>query len=406
MYIPRYSERQAEKISQTFKILYMAGPRQTGKTTLLRHLAQNSQRSYVTLDDLPARQMAQTDPKLFLQEHPAPLLIDEVQYAPQLFPYLKIAVDNQDQKGQYWLTGSQQFSLMRNVQESLAGRVGIMNLLGLSLAELQQIPDAGMPFVPGTIPDQPSFLLSPQEIFDAMVRGFFPALQVPTAPDVSTFYSSYIQTYIDRDVQGLFGVTKTQAFHRFLQLCAARTGQMLNYSDLARDADISVHAAREWLDILVTTMQVLLLQPYYPNLSRRMIKAPKLYFLDTGLAAHLAGWRSGSALREGAMAGAFLETFVVSELMKSFLFRGQEPPLFYFRDKEGHEVDILIERDGRLHPIEVKLKATILPEDVPALAYFRQKAKDKAGPGAVVCLTSESYALDRTTRVIPVTAIV
>lgn len=404
MYIPRYAEQPAADISRTFKILYIAGPRQVGKTTLLRHLARATDRSYVTLDDLPSRRLAQTDPKLFLQEHPAPLFIDEVQYAPQLFPYLKMAVDEQDRNSQYWLTGSQQFSLMRNVQESLAGRVGILNLLGLSLAECQRLPDVGVPFSPTTQSKQARGPSS-QETFDSIVRGFFPALLVPNSPEPSAFYSSYLQTYIDRDVQTLFGITKTQTFHTFLQLCAARTGQLLNYSDLARDADISVHAAREWIDILVTTMQIFLLRPHYANISQRMIKAPKLYFLDTGLAAHLAGWRSGKSLREGAMAGAFFETLVVSELVKSYLFRGQEPPLFYFRDKEGHEVDVIIEQNQILHPIEIKLKSTVTHENVPGIGYLRRKGKDRVGPGAIISLTPESYALDSATRVLPITEI-
>ena len=304
MYKKRYLEDVILGLHRTFKVIYLAGPRQVGKTTLLKHLALKFSLNYVSLDDMDARQLAQEDPALFLQRHLPPLFIDEVQYAPQLFSFIKINVDRTNKTGQYWLTGSQQFSIMKNVKESLAGRVGIVNLLGFSLAENEQLKQNKYPFLPGR-PLVKATALNIRDLFNQILRGSYPVLSHKKAPVLSAFYNSYLQTYLDRDLRDIFNVAKISDFHKFLSLCAARTGQILNLSDLARDAGISFHAAKEWLGILEASLQVYLLAPYYRNVSKRLIKAPKLYFLDTGLAAYLAKWKTAETLSHGAMAVSY-----------------------------------------------------------------------------------------------------
>lgn len=400
MYKRRYIEKTVLKTSKTFKILYLGGPRQVGKTTMLLNLAIKFRMNYVSLDDLAERNLAQSDPELFLQKHSRPLLIDEVQYAPQLFPVLKIMVDKTNKNGQYWLTGSQQFSIMKNVQESLAGRVGILNLLGFSFAEERNIPKSKNVFYPGKLSKSkksPDFNV----IFKHILRGSFPALAVKNPPSISTFYNSYLQTYLDRDLKDIFNISKISTFNRFLELCASRTAQILNYNDLARDAGISVNASREWLGILEASMQVYLLRPYYRNISKRLIKAPKLYFLDTGLAAFLTKWKTSETLSSSNMAGAFFETFVISEVIKSYLYRGEEPPIYYFRDKQGHEVDLLIERDGKVYPVEIKMKARIDSDDLKNLEYLR-KLLPSTDKGAVISMASSYLPLNKLYDNVPV----
>jgi predicted AAA+ superfamily ATPase len=397
MYKRRYSEKEILALNKSFKVLYLAGPRQVGKTTLLKHLAKRFH--YVSLDDIGIRQLAQDDPALFLQKYPAPLLIDEVQYAPQLFPYIKIAVDRSALTGRYWLTGSQQFSIMKNVKESLAGRVGILNLLGFSLSEERGGTRLKPPFLPGK-PLAGAAPFDLRRLFAKIQRGFFPVLTHVNAPPISSFYNSYLQTYIDRDLRDIFKVAKISDFHKFLSLCAARTGQILNASELARDAGVSVHAAREWLNILEASFQIYLLQPYSRNLSKRLIKAPKLYFLDTGLAAYLTKWKTPETLLSGAMAGAFFETFVVGEIIKSYWFRGEEPPLYYFRDKEKHEIDLLIEQEGELYPIEIKLSGKAGKTDLANINYLRRRFKNLSR-GAIINAGTISLPIDENNEIIP-----
>lgn len=403
MYKKRYLEKTVLELNRAFKVIYLAGPRQVGKTTLLKHLAAKFDFNYISLDDMEARQLAQADPALFLQKYLPPLFIDEVQYAPQIFPYLKLKVDQKNKTGQYWLTGSQQFSIMRNVKESLAGRVGLIELLGFSLAESRQLKMGSQPFLPGE-PLVKASALNIREIFKQILRGSFPVLTHMKAPPLSAFYNSYLQTYIDRDLRDIFKVAKISDFHKFLSLCAARTGQVLNISELARDAGVSVHAVKEWLSILEASFQIFLLQPYYGNISKRLIKAPKLYFLDTGLAAYLTKWQTPETLLHGAMAGSFFETFVFAEIIKSYWFRGEAAPVYYFRDKEKHEVDLLIEQAGKIYPIEIKLSAKVSPHDLDNISYLRKKIKNVAA-GAIINAGQNHLPIDRQNEVIPASLI-
>lgn len=397
-YISRFIESVVLESSRTFKIVFLGGPRQVGKTTLLNQLAKNRKYSYLTLDDLNLRSLAKSDPALFLQQLHLPVIIDEVQYAPELFPEIKKIVDRSDKNGQFWLTGSQQFSLIKNIQESLAGRVAVLNILGLSMAEknadkmTKNFPFSGKFQIPKA-----------RRLFKEIFEGSFPVYQSRQAPAREVYFNSYIQTYLDRDLVGIFGVTKTTEFNRFIQVCAARTGQVLNVSNLAKDCGVSPSTAQEWLGILESTMQIYLLKPYYPNITKRIIRSPKLYFLDTGLAAYLTKWGSADSLQVGTMAGAFYETFVVSEIIKSYLFRGIEPSLYYLRDKEGHEVDLVMEKDG-LNMIEIKLTASIRKEDSDNMEYFSGKS-DKIVSKSIVSLVDSQLITSNNIKYIPYTMI-
>lgn len=407
MYIRRALEPIVRECNATFRCLYLGGPRQCGKTTLLKHIAEGTGRRYVTLDDSQERARAHDDPALFFQRHPPPVFIDEAQYAPELFPYIKMRVDDVGDRGQYWLTGSQHYPLMRHMQESLAGRVAILTLLGLSHAEMRGVAASGDPFLPGEHWKEQSRIptINSATVFEVIFRGSSPEMVANPAISRETFYGAQLQTYLDRDIREIFGVEKLGAFRRFLTHCAARMGQLLNFADLARDAGISPHAAREWIDILESTRQIFLLYPWFLNRPKRTIKTPKLYFFDTGLAAYLVGWPDAGTLERSASAGAFFESFAIAEVMKSYYFRGMQPPVCCFRDKDGHEVDLVIEREGgKLYPIEIKMRSYIKSDDVRGIAYLRSKVEN-VGPGAVLCLTDKPYAIDRMTEALPVSAI-
>jgi predicted AAA+ superfamily ATPase len=382
----------------------VTGPRQVGKTTLLEMCAKNSPRNYVTLDDLDARALAQSDPALFLQTWPAPVIIDEIQYAPQLFSAIKMQVDREKANGQFWLTGSQKFQLMRGITESLAGRVAIVDLLGLSQAELEGRADTSKPFVPtadwianARQQTQPQSL---RAVFERIWLGAYPRLNAQGARTRDVFYRSYIQTYIQRDVQDVLKVSDQTAFNRFLIAVAARTGQLLNYASLARAVDIDNKTAKAWLSVLETSGLVYLLQPYHSNLTKRLVKAPKLYFLDTGLAAYLTRWPNAAALEAGAMSGALLETWAVSEILKSYWHNGREAPLYFYRDADQQEVDLLIESAEALFPVEIKKTAS---PSHNARRNFKvlDKLNKPVGPGAVICFVERDIPLSREVTAVP-----
>ena len=360
MYIQRTIEAHVARVSSQFPVFLLTGARQVGKTTLLHHVA-GEDRRYVTLDDPLARSLANEDPRLFLARFPPPVLIDEIQYAPGLLPFLKMAVDEAPRKGAFWLTGSQPFHLMRGVSESLAGRVGIVQLHGLSQREI--LGDAvSEPFVPGD-----SFLkerasscqaAGPMELYRRIFMGSLPALVAEPHMDREIFFGSYVQTYLQRDVRDLARVGDERSFLRFLRAVAARTAQLLNLADLARDVDVAPNTVKNWLSILEASGIILLLDPYHTNRTKRLVKAPKLHFLDSGLCAYLNRWTSPETLEAGAMAGAVLESWVVAEVLKSFRHAGRDAPLYFYRDRDRREVDLLIEWDGLLHPLEIKRTAT------------------------------------------------
>jgi predicted AAA+ superfamily ATPase len=402
MYISRAIEPAVLAIAKTFPVLLVTGPRQVGKTTLLKHIAEAG-RNYVTLDDPLQRRLAVEEPELFLERFEAPVIIDEIQYAPGLLPYIKMRVDQDGTKGAYWLTGSQMFHLMRDASESLAGRVGIVHLLGLSQAEISSRPS--VPFLPTkeilTIKRKETEKGSLTEVFAAIQRGSLPALFAgENRPEVEQYYSSYVQTYLQRDIKDLSQVGDELAFLRFLTAAAARTGQMLQYADLARDIGISQPTAKKWLSLLVTSGIATLVEPWYSNTLTRMIKSPKLYFLDTGLAAYLTRWTTAEALEAGASSGPFFETFVVSEIMKSWYNAGKSPPVFYYRDKDRNEIDLILEADGELHPVEIKKSANPGKDAIAAFRVLANTGKS-IGSGGVVCCATEFLPLDAKNSIIP-----
>lgn len=403
MYYTRMLESSIEEASAQFPVLLVTGPRQVGKTTLLRHLCGET-RSYVTLDDLSLRSLANDDPALFLQRFPPPVLIDEIQYAPDLLPYIKMHVDEEGKPGAFWLTGSQQFRMMKGVTESLAGRVAILNLLGFSSREADKRETDIEPFLPTKEcldKREPSEgKTSVNSLFERIWRGGYPALTAGPVTDRDLFYSSYLQTYLQRDVQDLAQVGNAETFLRFLRACAARTGQLLNYAELARDVDVSLKTAQHWLSILTASYQVFLLQPYHTNITKRIVKTPKLYMLDTGLASYLTEWSSPETLAAGAMNGAMLETWALSELLKSYWHRRQTPGLYFYRDRDGREIDFLLIRDRTVYPLEVKLAATAKKSWVRHF-HVLDKLDLTVGEGGVLCLSERRIPLTGSCDTIP-----
>ena len=403
MYVPRTLEPAIVRASQQFPVVLLTGARQVGKTTLLRQLSQDG-RAYVTLDDPLVLSLAKSDPALFMQRFPPPVLIDEIQYAPELLPYIKMAADRAGQTGLFWLTGSQQFHLMQGVSESLAGRVAVLHLLGLSRPELLGHGLAATPFVPTPAElarrSSQRSRLTLQELYRLIWRGALPAIALNAAVERDLFYSSYVQTYLQRDVRALARVGDELTFLRFLRATAARTGQLLNLADLARDADVAPNTAKNWLSILQTAEIVYLLEPYHTNVTQRLVKTPKLYFLDTGLAAYLTEWASPETLEAGAMSGPILESWIVAELLKSYWHNGRRPPFYYYRDKDQREVDLLLLQDGIIYPLEIKKSASPSREDVRHFGALERLGLP-IGPGGVICLAEQSLPLTAAAQSIP-----
>lgn len=404
-FVDRTLAATIRQVSRSFPVVLLTGPRQVGKTTLLAACT-DQPRSYVTLDDLDERELARHDPTLFLQRHAPPVTIDEVQYAPQLFSAIKIAVDRTRSPGLFWLTGSQKFHLMQGITESLAGRVAILDLLGLSQAELAGQADGARPFLPtpewvvaargrGGVP--PTLL----DLYYAIWRGGLPQMALDPNTPRDIFYSSYLQTYVQRDVRSLARVGDASAFLRFVRASAARTGQLLNLADLARDCDVDQKTAKSWLSILETSGLVYLLPPWNSNLTKRLVKTPKLYFLDTGLCAYLTSWTSHQALEAGAMSGAILETHALAEVLKGYWHNGRTATLYFYRDRDMKEVDLLIEQDDRLYPVEIKKTATPSRAAAASFSALGRLGRD-LGEGAVLCLRETDIPLSAGVTAIPV----
>ncbi len=397
-----------QQVSDTFPVLMVTGPRQVGKTTLLENCAKPG-RNYVTLDDLDQRELAKTDPALFLQIHKTPLIIDEVQYAPELFSYIKIAVDKErknNTNGMYWLTGSQKFHLMKGITESLAGRVAILDLLGLSQAETENRANNSRPFLPTldwlnhakTTDIKTKDVL---QVYNNIWLGSYPKLTQDPNISRDVFYNSYLQTYIQRDIKDILNITNETSFKKFMRAVAARTGQLLNFTDLARDVDINHRTAKAWLSVLETSGLVYLIYPYYRNVTKRLIKTPKLYFLDTGLCSYLTQWPSAESLEAGAMSGAIIETYMFTEILKSYWHNGKNTHFYYYRDLDQKEIDLVIEHGDTLYPIEFKKTAS------PSINATRSfdlltKLEKKVGPGAVICLKDTDIPLSRSVTAIPI----
>ena len=403
-YIARHMEQKILDLSKFFSALIITGPRQAGKTTMLKELAarEGIGRGYVSLDDLNARDMAKNDPKLFLQLHKPPVMIDEVQYAPELFTYIKIHVDEHHMPGAFWLTGSQIYRLMRGVQESLAGRVALLHLSPLSQREITGMP--ARPFMVDfdvLLAESKTILpVSVSDMYERIWKGCMPGL-LSGQSERDIFYSSYISTYLERDVREISGAIDALKFNRFVTAVAARCSQLVNFTALAEDADIDIQTAKSWLNILETLGIVFLLHPYSNNVLKRTIRTPKLYFYDTGLVCYLTRWSSAEVAESGAMSGALLENFTVSELMKSYQNEGLSPYLYFYRDRDAKEIDVLLEGNGKLFPLEIKKTATPDKRIVRTFDVI-EKSPLERGTGAVLCMAQEFSAFDRENLIVPV----
>jgi predicted AAA+ superfamily ATPase len=406
MYVIRTLEKYFIKACRQFPVMLVTGARQVGKTTFLLHLSKKNQ-TYITLDDPLIQNLAKEDPALFLQRYKPPIIIDEIQYAPELLPYIKIEADRQRKNNLFWLTGSQYFHMMQGITESLAGRVGIINLFGLSLQEKKGFGKTVKPFLPQNIINKRKennlTKLSLKELYYSIWRGSFPAIALNNDMDWNLFYSSYVQTYLHRDVSYLSQVGDITAFMRFMKATAARTAQLLNISQLAQDADISVNTAKRWMSILIKSGIVYLVEPYYSNVSKRLIKAPKLFFLDSGLCSWLTNWTSPETLEAGAASGAMFETWVISEILKTWQHNGLYPSFYYYRNKDQKEIDLLIVKDGVVYPIEIKKTAAPHKQDIHYASLTRLGVK--LGPGIIVCLVEEPIPLSNDIYAIPVSYI-
>jgi predicted AAA+ superfamily ATPase len=392
------------RVASQFKVVLVTGPRQVGKTTMMKKLMEGSDRKYVTLDDMVLRDLAKNDPATFINTYSPPVFIDEVQYAPELFSYIKMQVDERQLEGDYWLSGSQVFRLMRGVSESLAGRVGLLDLFPLSQNEIYnhkkckplQIDFSHLKERINCIPDA-----TPVDIFTRIFNGGMPEIIANDTDNRDRFYESYIRTCIERDVRDLSGDINVLKFHRFMIAVTARTAQLVNYKAIADDAEIDQVTAKSWLDILETLGLIFYLHPYSNNLLKRTIKSPKLYFYDSGFVTFLAKWSSVETLMNGAQAGAILENFVVSEIIKGYYNCGQQLFLHYYRDKDNKEIDVLWEANGTLFPLEIK--KTSSPDKRLTNVFKALDKSDKIlGNGGVVCLYDNFMPFDKTNFIIPI----
>ena len=402
-YIKRSLEKVVLQVSKEYPVVLISGPRQVGKTTMLKKLMEGTDRNYVTLDDLQERALAKNDPEMFLQLHKPPILIDEVQYAPELFSMIKLIVDKEHRKGDFWLTGSQIFDLMKGVQESLAGRVAVLSLSSLSQTEIYGGEDRPFQIEIEHLMKRKEGRTSAdlQEIFRRIFQGSMPAIVSNEVSNNSIFYGSYLSTYIERDVRNLSDSIDSLKFLRFLTAVAARCSQMLNVNEIARDADINLKQAKDWMGILETLGIIFYLHPFSNNMLKRLVKTPKYYFYDTGLVAYLTKWSSPETLENGAMNGAILENYVVSEIRKSYLNSGKAPFMHYYRDKDAREIDIVLEQNGELNPIEIKKSANPAPEILRSFSVL-EKTGLKRGKGAVICMKMELSAFNQENFIVPV----
>jgi len=416
MFFERTIENTLKSISESFPVLLLTGPRQVGKSTLLAKMA-SSNRKIVSLDSPSIRASARTEPEMFLQRYSPPVLIDEVQYVPELFEYIKVYVDKHKSNGDFWLTGSQTFHMMKRVTESLAGRAGIARLLGLSNSEI-----TGKHFPPFTVSprdlikraeETPAMNIS--ELFERIFKGSMPRLYEFDGVNRDEYYESYLETYISRDIKDLSQVADELSFLSFMGIVAARTATNVNYDTLAKESGISAPTAKQWLSILVSSGLVALIPPFSNNALSRVIKAPRMYFLDTGLCAYITRWSSSEVLERGAMDGAFFETWVVSEIYKSYVNNGKRPPLFFYRDSNKKEIDLIISMDGIVNPIEIKKSAA--PKDATkcfsALSPIEREPdsedvllgtahlKVKIGSGAVICMTEDVLPINKDNWYVP-----
>lgn len=406
-YINRHIQTYLQNVGTMFKSVLVTGARQVGKSTLLKHLYPSL--PYLTFDDPMLLSQAKLEPGLFFKNHPYPLLLDEVQYIQELFPYIKMACDSSSGKGLFFLTGSQSFQLMRHVSESLAGRIAILELTGLSMREIEGVSFTS-PFIPNEayIEERGKTVLPYRNIWHYIHRGSYPALY-ESEVDWQTFYSSYVQTYLSRDINDLMKVRDHMKFMRFLTAMAARTGQMLNYSHVAAQADITAATAKEWTSVLEASGLIYILQPFSNSALTRAIKTPKVYFRDTGLACFLTKYQTPEIAMNGALAGQLFETFVVSEILKSFSNAGMDYRMnvTYYRGKDKSEtreseIDLIIEEGDMIYPVEIKMSANPKLSMTNTFDVIDKLKGHKRGLGIVLCMYDKPLWLNEKTIALPV----
>lgn len=403
VYIRRELERKFLSMNQVFKVVMVVGARQVGKSTMLKQLAKDHHRTYVTMDDTQLRQFAQAEPKLFLQTYQPPILIDEVQKAPELFERIKILCDESEERGLFWLTGSQSRKLMKKAGDSLAGRLCVLKMYSLSQRELLGIypeNEIDFSFASWSVRKR----LFPEnnilDTFERIWRGGMPDVQTMDQEQMQEYFNSYVETYLMRDAVDDNGITDTAGFRKFLRACAAFSGQLLNYNDLAVSAGVTGATAKEWVKVLQSMGIVTLLEPYASNELKRLIKTPKLYFCDTGLCAYLSSWTSRDVLMNGAASGHYYENYVIGELIRNYAYGRNKVNLNFYRDRNMKEIDLVIEDGGVLHPIEIKKGST--PDRKLVNAFSVLKETDKTtGNGGIVCMTDVPLPIDEKNCLIP-----
>ncbi|MCQ2579946.1 MAG: ATP-binding protein [Treponemataceae bacterium] len=387
--LDRHAQKTIERLEKAYPAVLVTGAKQTGKTTLLKKVTSSKAVQYLTFDDPMEEQSAKSDPKTFIELHSNPILFDEIQYVPDLFRYLKIEIDKNRSNGMFYLTGSQQFKLMETASESLSGRIGIVQLYPFSAREIRQdiFSESFIPtkeFILNRNESLKDLKYSIQDTWKAIYTGGYPEVVKRTILS-KDFYAGYLKTYIERDIRKLTQVADEMQFLQFVTVAASRTSQLVNYGDMARDCGISEATAKKWLSLLVTSGLVYLLRPYASNVEKRVVKTPKLYFMDTGLAAYLTHWTTPEVMQNGAMAGAFFETYAVSEIIKSFANNGEDAPVYFYRDKDKIEIDLLIEQNNTLYPVEIKKTATPNPNDARNFFITERIKNIQIGPNIIIC---------------------
>ena len=402
-YIKRSLERKFLRMNDFFKAILVTSARQVGKTTMLRQLAAGEERTYVTMDNAMARMLAKTDPVLFFQTYKPPMIIDEIQKAPELFEQIKIICDNSEERGLFWLTGSQQYSMMGSVRETLAGRLGILNMYSLSKNEIDGIEFADeLDFsLPALLKRQSEAKKNDiMDVFEHIWRGGMPDVLLADEELRQEYFNSYIETYLMRDVTESGGITDTVRFRKFINACAALIGEQVNYKTLAEAAEISQPTAKEWLRILEGLGIIYLLQPYANNELKRLTKKPKLYFLDTGLCAYLSMWLTRDALLHGAASGHYYENYVVMELLKNYAYASTKANLYYYRDSNAKEIDLIVEKNNELHPLEIKKSANPDRREIKKFSLL-DKANLQRSYGGLICMSEEVVPIDEKNWYIP-----
>ena len=402
-YIQRELERKFLRMSDFFKAVLVTGARQVGKTTMLKHLANRQNRTYVSLDDIMVRTLAQTDPVLFFQTYKPPIIIDEVQYAPQLFSQIKIICDATEETGLFWLTGSQQFGMMKNIRETLAGRIGILTMYSLSQREkdsslFDDTLDFSLECLQARQQQRPKNDI--HLVYEHIWRGGMPMVLHADNEQRQEYFNSYVDTYLMRDVTEAGGITDYPRFKRLLSACAALVSEQINYNNLAEAAGVTPPTAKAWVDVLEGLGIVYRLQPYFNNALKRLSKTPKLYFCDTGLCSFLSMWLTKETLMNGAASGHYFENYVVIELLKNYAYAQNKANLSYYRDSNDKEIDIFVEENNLVHPLEVKRSATPDVREVKKFAVL-DKASISRGSGGIICMCEAPFPIDAQNNFIP-----